>query len=54
MGNVPLSAAPSPSMPMPVSGAIKMDGLQRFTQTLLSSGDLVVLGRCRGGVFSGA
>ena len=44
MGNVPLSAAPSPSMPMPVSGAIKMDGLQRFTQTLLSSGDLVVLG----------
>jgi hypothetical protein len=44
MGNVPLSAAPSPSTPMPVSGAIKMDGLQRFTQTLLSSGDLVVLG----------
>ena len=43
MGNVPLSAAPSPSMPMPVSGAIKMDGLQRFTQTLLSSGDLLAL-----------
>lgn len=44
MGNVLLSAAPSPAAPMPASGVLKMDGLQRFTQTLLSSGDLVVLG----------